>query len=84
MSIRKDFHRFVAAAVWSLSATIATPLLPEGRSAAEPRPRLFAQNPPAATFASRSDLVVLHVVVKDRRGVSVSVRTRNGYCMDAG
>jgi Ca-activated chloride channel family protein len=71
MSIRKDFHRVLAAATWLSSATIATPLLPEGR-AAEPRPRLFTQDPPAATFTSRSDLVVLHVLVKDGRGMSVS------------
>ena len=81
MSIRKDFHRVLAAAIWLLSATIATPLFPEGPSAAEPRPRLFAQDPPAATFTSRSDLVVLHVMVKDRRGMSVSGLTRASFTL---
>ena len=61
MSIQKDFRCAFAAGIWLLSATIATPLLP--------RPRLFAQDHPPATFTSRSELVVLHVVVKDKRGV---------------
>ena len=37
MSIRKDFHRVFTAAIWLLSATIATPLLPAGQRDANPR-----------------------------------------------
>ncbi len=77
--IRKLRHRVLAAAIWLFSATIATPLLPDGRVAAELGPRPCAQDPPAATFASRSDLVVLHVVVKDRRGVPVSGLTQTSF-----
>ena len=64
MSIQKDSRPVFAATIWLLSATIATPLLPDAPSAAELPPRLVAQDPPAATFTSRSDLVVLHVVAK--------------------
>ena len=73
MSIRKDLHRVFTAAIWLLSATIATPLLPAGRSAGEPGPRLFAQDPPPS-FASRSDLVVLHAT--DPATVYLSVLAR--------
>jgi Ca-activated chloride channel family protein len=82
MSIRKDFHRVFAAAIWAiclLGATIAAPLLPEGRTAAERGPGRVAQEPPAARFTSRSDLVVVHVVVKDRHGVPVSGLTRTAF-----
>ena len=79
MSIRKDLHRVFTAAIWLSSATIATPLLPAGRSAGEPGPRVLAQDPPAATFASRSDLVVLHVVVKDWRGAPVPGLTQTSF-----
>ena len=79
MSIWTDFHRVLAAAIWLLSTTIATPLLPEARSAAAPRPRLFVQDPPVPTFTSGSALVVLHVAVKDRRGMSVSGLTRASF-----
>jgi VWFA-related protein len=79
MSIRKDFPCVFTAAIWSLSATIAASLLPAGRTAGEAQAQLYAQEPPAATFASRSDLVVLHVVVKDRRGTSVSGLTRASF-----
>ncbi|HEY0874919.1 MAG TPA: VWA domain-containing protein [Vicinamibacterales bacterium] len=77
--MKTDFHRVLASAIWLLSATIVTPLLVDGRSAMEPRSRLRAQNPPAGTFVSRSDLVVLHVVVTDRRGAPVPGLPRTSF-----
>jgi Ca-activated chloride channel homolog len=79
MSIRKDSRIGFTAAIWALSATIAASLLPPVLAVGEARPQPFVQDPPAATFASRSDLVVLHVVVKDRRGMSVSGLTRASF-----